>query len=679
MNSSVWIWRTFRARRLLAALLSLLCCMQAAPAQEYAKADVLLGMDMQQLMNVTVTSAGKRHEKYYSTAAAVYVISNEDIRRSGAMSIPEALRLAPGVEVQQPNANQFAVSIRGQNDIFSDKLLVLMDGRALYSPTFSGVWWLVQNYPLEDIDRIEVIRGPSGSVWGSNAVNGVINIITRHARKTQGLMLSGGVGTEEKGFATMRYGWDSRRASYRAYAMTENRDGGIYDPTVANIWAMPGSADTPDYRKFTQTGFRVDWDASHLTQVSMVGNAYRMKAGAFGYLANAGINNDPYISHNRYSGSNLIMHLDHELLRDTQLSTQIYVDRSRMDVPHFKETRDTLDMEVQLDLPVFFRQSVSVGGGYRLSRADITNSSVLKMADQTNQLYSFFMQDDIDLIHERLKLTAGLKAEHNQYSGWEMQPSLRVIYSADQWSLWAAASRTLRMPNMIENGISFDVKAGPGYVGRLIGDGRINPEQVTAYEAGIRLYPSKELLLQATAFKMFYKGVADTYQNPDAAFVENTYLVIPIYMRNVLDGHAQGIELDLTWQAKQWIQIKGSFSHLRSHYLPTPINDAETRYSAYVLREQTPENRYHAGVSMELAADVELDLNFSHWDRFKRDRVARYNRFDVRVGWKPVRGVELSLVGKNLLQATHKEDLESRLEASTLQQQSYLFKATYRH
>ncbi|OIO71257.1 MAG: hypothetical protein AUJ57_07305 [Zetaproteobacteria bacterium CG1_02_53_45] len=199
----------------------------SAYAEEFAQADALLDMDMQQLMNVTVTSAGKRHEKYYSTAAAVYVISNDDIRRSGAMSIPEALRLAPGVEVQQPNANQFAVSIRGHNDTLSDKLLVLMDGRALYSPTFSGVWWLVQNYPLEDIERIEVIRGPAGAVWGSNAVNGVINIITRHTRKTQGLMLSGGAGTEEKSFGSMRYGWDSKQAHYRAYAMAGNRDGGI--------------------------------------------------------------------------------------------------------------------------------------------------------------------------------------------------------------------------------------------------------------------------------------------------------------------------------------------------------------------------------------------------------------------------------------------------------------------
>ncbi|NWF37760.1 TonB-dependent receptor [Mariprofundus sp. NF] len=680
MTGYLLSYRSLRKASLVAGF-SLLICLLTTPlaAQEQDQTDALLEMDMQQLMNLTVTSAGKRSEKYYSTAAAVFVITNDDIRRSGAMSIPEALRLAPGVEVQQPNANQFAVSIRGHNDLFSDKLLVLMDGRALYSPTFSGVWWLVQNYPLEDIERIEVIRGPAGAVWGSNAVNGVINIITKNSRKTQGLMLSGGAGTEEKGFGTVRYGWDSKQAHYRAYAMSEQRDGGIYDIAVANLWGMPQGSDTPDYRRFGQAGFRVDWDATHLTQLSLSGNAYRVKAGAFGYMADAGVTNLPYVSNNNYSGSNMIMQLNHELMTDTQLTAQLYVDRAKMELPHFDETRDTFDAELQLDLPKFFHQSISVGGGYRISRADITNSAVIQMPDRTNLLYSLFIQDDIYFMDNRLKFTGGLKAEHNQYSGWEMQPSLRAIYSADQWGVWASASRTLRMPNMIENGISYDVKAGPGYVARLIGDGRMRPEQVTAYEAGLRFHPDDDLLFQATVFKMFYKGVADSYQDPASAFIENTYLVIPIYLANILDGNARGVEVDFTWQALEWMKLKGSFTHQRSHYLPTPINDAETRYSAYVLREQTPENRYHIGTSIDMGDHVELDLNFSHWDIFKRDRVARYNRLDARLGWRPTKSLELSLVGKNLLKATHKEDLESTLEASTLQQQSYLVKATFRY
>jgi len=443
---------------LLSALLAACLLCTPAQAEEYSQAEGLLEMDMQQLMNLTVTSAGKRDAQYYSTAAAVYVITRDAIRRSGAMSIPEALRLAPGVEVQQVNANQMAVSIRGQNEIFSDKLLVLMDGRALYSPTFSGVWWLVQNYPLEDIDRIEVIRGPSGAVWGSNAVNGVINIITRHARKTQGLLVSGGAGTEEKGFGALRYGWDSEQAYFRAYAMLENRDGGIYDPLVANIWGIPQGGDTPDYRKFGQAGFRMDWDAGQLTQVSIIGNAYRVKAGSFGSLASPGQAAIAHISNTSFSGNNLLMRVDHDLAADTHVSAQVYYDRTQLDIAVFDESRNTFDVEVQLDLPQILRQSISVGGGFRHSRADITNSAALQMADETNRLYSLFIQDDIEIIKDRLKMTAGLKMEHNQYSGWQPQPSVRAIYSDNLWSLWASASRSVRTPNMVDNGISFDVQ-----------------------------------------------------------------------------------------------------------------------------------------------------------------------------------------------------------------------------
>ena len=678
MNCCKSSWKMIRLLSLAGACSVILSTqVLTVSAEEYAKADALLDMDIQQLMNVTVTSAGKRSEKYYSTAAAVYVISNDDIRRSGAMSIPEALRLAPGVEVQHVNANQIAVSIRGQNDVFSDKLLVLMDGRALYTPTFSGVWWLVQNYPMEDIDRIEIIRGPSGAVWGSNAVNGVINIITKHARRTEGLMVSGGVGTEEKGFGTFRYGWRSKDTSFRAYGMTENRDGGIYDPRVADIWGIGQGKDTPDQRRFSQAGFRMDRDASHMTQIALMGNTYKVKAGAFGYLASPGEAAIPHISNDTYSGKNLLMKVDHDLTGDMHLSTQLYYDRYQMDVPAFDEIRDTYDAELQLDLPQFLRQAVSIGGGYRLSRADITNSPALQMDNKTTRHYSFFIQDDIHIIQDRLKLTAGLKAEHNQYSAWEMQPSLRAIYSAEQWGVWAAASRSVRTSNMIDNGINFDVKSGPGYVGRLYGDGRMKPERVTAYEVGLRFHPDEDLLVQLTAFKMFYKDVADVYQNRADAFVENTYLVIPIYLQNVLDGRSRGVEADFTWQAHDRVKLKGSFTHQRSHYDPAPIDDAETRYTAYVLRDQTPENRYHIGASVDAGYDVELDVNFSHWDRFRQDRVQRYNRLDARIGWKPNRYVELSFAGKNLLQATHAEDLESTLEASTLQQQSYLFKATY--
>lgn len=666
---------------ILAMLFLMLFMFQGGNAfsEEYVQPDALLEMEMQQLMNLAVTSAGKRHEKYIATAAAVYIITNDEIRRAGSVSIPEALTLAPGVEVQHVNANQIAVAIRGHNDVFSDKLLVLMDGRVLYTPTFSGTWWLVQNYPIEDIDRIEVIRGPSGAVWGSNAVNGVINIITKSARETQGVMLSAGAGTEEKGQAVLRYGWRGEQFHMRLYGMSEYRDGGIYDPTVANIWGMQRGADTPDYRKYGQAGLRLDWDISHLSQLSLIGNAYQMKAGAFGYLAIAGVTNQDYVSNNDLSGKNLLMRLDHEFSGDRSMGLQLYFDQTKMATPFFNETRNTYDAEIQFNLPAYMRNTLSLGGGCRLSRSSVDNSAVFSLADKSHRIVSLFIQDDINIIDNRLKLIGGAKLEHNQYSGWESQPSLRGIYTGEGWSLWGAASRTVRAPNLVENGMTFDVKAGPGYVGRVFGDGRTQPERVTAYEVGARWSPNDELVLQATAFKMFYKSVADSFQNNAAAYVENTYLVIPIYLMNVFDGRARGIEVDYNWKVDEMIRLKGSFTHMRSSYGATPIDHTTIRYSAHVLEQQTPENRYHLAVNLNPAPGFEIDLNYWHWDRHKRDRVPRYNRLDARIGWTPFDGMELSLIGKNLLRATHKEDLENRLEASTLQQQSYLLKMVYRY
>jgi iron complex outermembrane receptor protein len=655
---------------------SLLC--SPVQAREYERTEDLLGMDMQDLMNVTVTSASKRDEKYYSTAAAVFVISNDDIRRSGAMSIAEALRLAPGVEVQKINANQYSIAIRGQNDMFSDKLLVLMDGRVLYSPTFSGVWWLTHNFPLEDIERIEVIRGPAGAVWGSNAVNGVINIITRQARKTQGVLLTGGVGTEEKGFGSIRFGGETDHAYYRAYAMLENRDGGVFDLQPSNVLGSVPGADTPDYRKFVQGGFRFDWDVGNLTQVAVHGNAYNMKAGAFGsMITQPGSAPVPYTSENRYTGHNLLMKIDHDLASATHVSTQFYYDQYRLEIPFVAEERNTFDAEMQVDLPQFLQQSVSFGGGYRLSRADFNNTATIRMDDKTSRIYSLFFHDDFEVVEDLLHLIIGLKAERNQYTGWEYQPNIRAILSQKTWSLWVAVSKAARTPNLVENGIFFNAEGSPGVVARLIGDGRTHSEQVVAYEAGVRFYPNRNVLVQLAAFKLRYKGVVDAHQDIAKAFIEKTYLVVPVFLQNVLDGRARGIEVDLTWQIYDWMKVKGSYSYIKQYYFPTPINDVETRITAFTVTEQTPENRYHFGVSINPGSNTEVDLNLYHWDTFRQNLVPSYNRLDIRVAWKPLQGLELSLVGKNLLQASHKEEKGNRLELSSLTQQSFLLKAVY--
>jgi len=258
----------------------------AAAADHHSMGD-LLNMSIEDLVNVKVTSLSKREEKYMSTAGAVFVISNDDIRRSGARSIPDALRLAPGLQVSQTNMNQFQIGIRGQTDFFTDLLLVMVDGRPIYTTTFSGVWWVAQNYPLEDIERIEVVRGPGGAIWGSNAVNGVINIITKDASSSRGFRISGGGGTEDKGFGNISYGSKFKDVNYRLYGMDEVRDSGLIDPSSATVAAFLKGKGSPDYRRMNQQGFRLDWDANDTTNMTLHGDIYRVTTGVANYLLDA--------------------------------------------------------------------------------------------------------------------------------------------------------------------------------------------------------------------------------------------------------------------------------------------------------------------------------------------------------------------------------------------------------
>ncbi|HXH64265.1 MAG TPA: TonB-dependent receptor [Mariprofundaceae bacterium] len=669
---------TLRLRLIALAALVLLPAIgtpQPAMAAGNASATELMGLNLRQLMNVTVTSPSKRDQKYYSTAAALFVITQDDIRRSGARSIPEALRLAPGVNVQQINANQYSISIRGQNDLFSNKLLVLMDGRPVYTPTFSGVWWPALNYPLQDIDRIEVLRGPSGAVWGANAVNGVINIITKDAHDTRGLMISGGTGSHEKGFGTIRAAGSIGHAAYRIYGMREKRDGYL-DPST--------SQRSPDHRKFDQGGFRLDWDKGD-THVSLHGDSYQVKAGAFGVIdSQLGSASVPYTSENLYSGRNLVMKLQDSLTTDTQLEAQAFYDQYTVSTPFYGERRDTYDLDLQLNLSQLPYQLVSLGYDFRSSYGNMTNTPVLQLPSQRDVLHSYFLNDDIRLM-DRLHLILGAKVERNRYSNWQTEPNARMIYSADTWALWAAYSQAVRVPDLVENGISFNAKGLTGTVVRLLGTGLVRPEKVESYEAGYRFFPDDNTLLQATVFQMNYRGVSDAHLQAANAFIEGGYLVVPSYLMNLLDGRVIGVEGDFTYRFSDWGRIKGTISYMDQVYWPNPINDAEAQSTAFSVTQKTPRLQYTAGLSLDPITHVEMDVNLYHFDAFrwsetgKRYDVQPYTRLDARIGWRPSSKVEIDLIGKNLLQQTHTEEINNFLEYASLIEQSYLCMATIRY
>lgn len=663
-------------------MIAMACIINPAWADERYSADKLLAMSIEDLVNVKVTSLSKREETYMSTAGAVFVITGDDIRRSGVRSIPDALRLAPGLQVSQTNNNQFQIGIRGQTDFWTDLLLVMVDGRPIYNTTFSGVWWVAQNYPLEDIDRIEIVRGPGGAVWGSNAVNGVINIITKQAGESHGLRISGGGGTEDKGFGNIKFGSSIGSLDYRLYSMRETRDGGLFEDTHGNGYVA--GEDSPDFRRMKQHGFRLDWDANESTRISLHGDSYQITAGQAGYwlpTVTAPIQTHvPYRELNGFSGKNLVFHMEKELFPDVVFKGQLFYDQYKVHTRIFREKKESLDADFQVDFAHLYGQNISLGANVRRMKSRYSNTLQLQMPDRTTQLSSFFFNDEIAFFGDYFRLIGGVKMERNAYTSWEYQPSVRAVYSDETWALWASASRAIRTPNDMEKGGIWNVKrtgAGPAVLLRVIGDGSVDTEKVTTYELGGRLRPTEQSLIELTAFKIYYKGIPDTHANAASLFFDNGIPVVPVNLINMLNGEADGVEANFRYQPVHWLTLKGSYTYLHQVYEDWPIKDAETRSTVNSTKEQDPANRFHLGISLGPVRNVEFDANLYFSGPFRGGDIMGYHRLDLRLGWKPVQGLEFSLGGRDMLRYSHMENPGNSMEYQSLIQQRYYIQATF--
>ncbi len=659
--------------------------MKEVEAAERYSVDDLLSMSVEDLVNVKVTSLSKREEKYMSTAGAVFVISNDDIRRSGARSIPEALRLAPGLQVSQTNMNQYQIGIRGQTDFFTDLLLVMVDNRPIYTTTFSGVWWVAQNYPLEDIERIEVVRGPGGAIWGSNAVNGVINIITKNAGASQGLRISGGSGSEDKGFGNISYSSEFNGVNYRVYGMNELRDGGVGN---RNTSVFAKGEDTPDFRRMNQQGFRLDWEPSDTTKMSLHGDMYKITTGVAGFWmpivttpAQAG---QEYIGKNHFNGRNLVFRMEKGLTSDIKLKAQLLYDQTNIDTKIIHEKKETFDGDFQVDVADVLNQNISVGVNLRRLRSRYDNTPQFQMPNRMTGLTSFFINDELSLLDGHLRMIGGVKMERNSYTKWINQPSIRAIASNDDWAIWASASRAARTPNDMENGLTWNVKRSSGMLVKVIGPAkRAKTEKVTSYEVGARLRPNKNSLIEVTAFKIIYKGVLDTWLDSSAASSYRPLGILPVYLTNVLNGKGDGFEANFRYQPKPWVTLKGSYTYLHQTYVPYPIQDAQAVGTVRSNLGQDPHNRFHLGVSLNPLETVELDTNLYFTGPFRADNttspVNGYHRLDMRVAWKPIKDLEISLVGQDMLQASYKSNNDSVMGYESRIQQRYYMQAVYNY
>ncbi|MPZ76133.1 MAG: TonB-dependent receptor [Deltaproteobacteria bacterium] len=579
----------------------------------------------EELFNLEITTVSKRPERLVDAASAVQVITSEEIRRSGATSLPEALRLASNLQVAQVNSSTWAISARGFNATTANKLLVLIDGRTVYTPLFSGVFWDVQNVMLEDVDRIEVISGPGATLWGANAVNGVINVITKTARDTQGALLSGGGGSFLRGFGNARYGDKIGQDVYfRLYGMGFDRDNAL----------LPSGRDATNNWFLGQGGFRADWLPPGGTRATLQGDFYG------GEIAQTGPGDVTV------DGQNLIGRWTHPLAGESDLTVQVYWDRTRRRIPNsITEVLNTYDIEFDHRLPLGERNRFIWGGGYRLMHDEVDNAAPIAFLPGRRDLHLFsaFVQDEITLLPERMFLTIGSKFEHNDYSGFEFQPSVRIAWTpvTDQ-TLWAAVSRAVRSPSRIDTEIF--APSSPPFILQGGGD-RFDSETVLAYELGYRTELAQRLGLSISTFFNDYDDIRSV---EPIAGAPGQFIIL-----NGLRAKTYGVELSATWQPLDRWRLRGGYTYFRKEIrLGNSLDINRGRGEG-----NDPHHQFLLHSMVNLPADLEFDSVLRYVDNLNQrgPTVPSYVALDLRLGWRPTPNWEFAIVGQNLLDKQHPE------------------------
>jgi iron complex outermembrane receptor protein len=638
----------------------------------------LASMSIENLMDIEVTSVSRKEQKLSRIASAIFVITQDEIRRSGATNIPDLLRMVPGLDVAQINGSAWEISSRGLNSQFANKLLVLIDGRTVYSPLFAGVYWDVQDVPLEDIDRIEVIRGPGATVWGANAVNGVINIITKTAKETQGGLLTAGGGTHEAGFGVAQFGGTFRQTtSYRFFMK-----GFDYNsfPSLSGQDGLDGS-------DLLHGGFRVDSTLSKQDSLTVQGDLYK---GHEGQLASTVALTPPFgqvlAMSSSVSGGNVLGRWNHTFSPHSDTSLQVYFDRAKRNRVIEEEGVKTFDIDFQHHVGWESRQDFVWGVGYRYISYATTGSLTASFtpASRNLQLFTAFLQDEITLIPDRLFLTIGAKLEHKDSSGFEFQPSARIAWSVSKKDmLWAAYSRARRTPAPTDRGIDFSLAAFPGPGGLPVlltvqGSPNTVSENLDAFEAGYRAQLSATISLDLSTFYNRYGNL--TTFDPGSPFLELNplppHLNVPLVFANQMHGETHGLEMAVNWKITNRWTLSPGYAFERIHMHTNPGSQDTTSVSTG--EGNSPHIQAQLRSTLVLPRGLEWNTSVYFVGRLPAEQVPSYTRLDTGITWRASEHLAVSLVGQNLLKDHHQEANSSdQSEFSSLVKRSIYAKFTW--
>ena len=639
-----------------------------------AESELELGqMSLEDLLQVEVSGVSRKVQRLTDTAAAAYVLTADDIRRSGATSLPEVLRLVPGLEVARIGSSRWAVSARGFNSRFANKLQVLMDGRSVYSPLFSGVFWEAEDVLLDDIERIEVIRGPGAALWGANAVNGVINIVTRSARRTQGELVTALAGDEDRVQLAARHG-----ASLSA-------------DTAWRVWAKAGdreaAVDSTEQRSgfgwhYGRLGARVDGELDAGAQWTVVAG---LQSGHSGENLLVPQLVPPYAAmqaaRQENSGGHVLARLEWGAADGALRSLQASVDQASVNLRDvLREQRLTWDLDFQTRQPVGARHDVVWGGGLRYSRDRVGGmDSLLRIAPERDEfsLWSAFVHDEFSVVPDRVKLIWGTKLEHHSHTGLDWQPNVRWLWTpAAHHSMWTALSRSVRLPSRAESDASVDLmtlppgtEANPGPLPVLV---RATPgpalqaEKVVTVEAGYRAQLADDLSVDLAAYRARYRDLRSGTSMGTTVELGGpvAYVLALNATSNALSATTQGLELAADWHVlPQWrLQLSGNLLHLAADRNGDPANDAD----AATLERSSPRHQWVLRSALDLAGGHQIDVLVRRVGARASMDIPAYTGWDLRWAWRVQRGLELSVVGENLL-GTHAESNSDPLPSQRLQ------------